>query len=128
MLQSKEFWQFAAPLFHEAFPFTAEASADDFYRTYNRVAPGCIRVEADEVTYPLHVTNPSPDPSPNPNPNLNPNPSPNPNPNQVTYPLHVILRYDIERKLFRGEMSVDEVPHEPTLTLTLTFTLTRTRA
>ena len=76
VLQSKEFWQFAAPLFHEAFPFTAEASAADFYKTYNRVSPGCIRVEADEVTYPLHV----------------------------------ILRYDIERRLFRGEMSVDEVP------------------
>ena len=28
----------------------------------------------------------------------------------MTYPLHVILRYDIERALFRGEMSVDEVP------------------
>ena len=51
MLQSKEFWQFAAPLFHEAFPFTAEAPAADFYKTYNRVSPGCIRVEADEVTY-----------------------------------------------------------------------------
>jgi hypothetical protein len=55
---------------------------------------------------PLHVTNPDPDPNPNPNPS----PSPNPSPIQVTYPLHVILRYDIERKLFRGEMSVDEVP------------------
>ena len=76
VLQSKEFWAFAAPLFHERFPFTSTASADDFYRTYNRVAPGCIRVEADEVTYPLHV----------------------------------ILRYDIERKLFRDEMRVDEVP------------------
>ena len=76
VLQSKEFWEFAAPLFHERFPFTEAASASDFYRTYNRVAPGCIRVEADEVTYPLHV----------------------------------ILRYDIERKLFRNEMSVDDVP------------------
>merc|ERR1712127_390708 len=76
VLQSKEFWQFAAPLFHEAFPFTAEASAEDFYATYNRVSPGCIRVEADEVTYPLHV----------------------------------ILRYDIERALFRGEMEVSDVP------------------
>lgn len=76
VLQSKEFWEFAAPLFHERFPFTASASAEDFYRTYNRVSPGCIRVEADEVTYPLHV----------------------------------ILRYDIERKLFSGEMSVDDVP------------------
>jgi Zn-dependent M32 family carboxypeptidase len=76
VLQSREFWDFAAPLFHERFSFTAAASAEDFYRTYNRVAPGCIRVEADEVTYPLHV----------------------------------ILRYDIERKLFRGAMRVDEVP------------------
>jgi carboxypeptidase Taq len=55
VLQSAEFWQFAAPLFHEAFPFTADASAEDFYRTYNAVRPGAIRVEADEVTYPLHV-------------------------------------------------------------------------
>ena len=29
---------------------------------------------------------------------------------EVTYPLHVILRYDIERALFRGEMNVDEIP------------------
>jgi len=76
VLQSKEFWHFAAPLFHKRFPFTASASAEDFYRSYNRVSPGCIRVEADEVTYPLHV----------------------------------ILRYDIERRLFAGEMSVDDVP------------------
>ena len=76
VLQSQAFWEYATPLFHERFPFTREASAGDFYRTYNRVAPGCIRVEADEVTYPLHV----------------------------------VLRYDIERALFRGEMKVDEVP------------------
>ena len=76
VLQSKEFWEFAAPLFHARFEFTQAASPDDFYRTYNRVSPGCIRVEADEVTYPLHV----------------------------------VLRYDIERKLFRGEMGVEDVP------------------
>ena len=76
VLQSREFWDFAAPLFHERFAFTKDATPDDFYRTYNRVAPGCIRVEADEVTYPLHV----------------------------------ILRYDIERSLFRGDMKVEDVP------------------
>merc|ERR1719460_1721284 len=76
ILQSKAFWRHVTPLFHERFPFTAAATAADFYRTYNRVQPGCIRVEADEVTYPLHV----------------------------------ILRYDIERALFRGEMSVADVP------------------
>ena len=55
VLQSRAFWKYVTPLFHERFPFTKEASAEDFYRTYNRVEPGCIRVEADEVTYPLHV-------------------------------------------------------------------------
>lgn len=29
---------------------------------------------------------------------------------QVTYPLHVILRYDIERALLNGEMKVEDVP------------------
>jgi carboxypeptidase Taq len=31
------------------------ASADDFYATVNRVAPGYIRTEADEVHYNLHI-------------------------------------------------------------------------
>lgn len=31
------------------------ASADDFYATVNRVAPGYIRTEADEIHYNLHV-------------------------------------------------------------------------
>ncbi|KAL3922386.1 MAG: hypothetical protein SGPRY_004581 [Prymnesium sp.] len=76
VLQSRPFWDWATPLFHERFPFTKEASAEDFYRMYNRVEPGFIRVEADEVTYPLHV----------------------------------IMRYDIERALFSGEMEVASVP------------------
>jgi len=76
VLQSRSFWEYVTPLFHERFPFSRAAGAEDFYRTYNRVEPGCIRVEADEVTYPLHV----------------------------------ILRYDIERALFRGELSVEQVP------------------
>mmetsp|Transcript_67069 Transcript_67069/g.111515 ORF Transcript_67069/g.111515 Transcript_67069/m.111515 type:complete len:544 (+) Transcript_67069:68-1699(+) len=76
VLQSAEFWEWCVPLFHKYFPHTAECSSTDFYRTYNRVEPGCIRVEADELTYPLHV----------------------------------VLRYDIERALFRGEMAVDDVP------------------
>ena len=50
VLQSAAFWDYATPLFHERFPFTSDATADDFYKTYNRVEPGCIRVEADEVT------------------------------------------------------------------------------
>ncbi len=31
---------------------------------------------------------------------------------EVTYPLHVILRYDIEKKLVEGEMEVDDIPGE----------------
>jgi carboxypeptidase Taq len=31
---------------------------------------------------------------------------------EVTYPLHVILRYDIEKKLVEGEMEVDDIPAE----------------
>ena len=55
VLQSKAFWDYAAPLFHEAFPHTKEASPEDFYRAINRVQPGLIRVEADELSYPFHV-------------------------------------------------------------------------
>ncbi len=31
---------------------------------------------------------------------------------EVTYPLHVILRYEIEKKLVEGEMEVDDIPAE----------------
>ena len=30
-------------------------TADNIHRIYTRVAPGYIRVDADEVTYPLHI-------------------------------------------------------------------------
>mmetsp|Transcript_30226 Transcript_30226/g.82674 ORF Transcript_30226/g.82674 Transcript_30226/m.82674 type:complete len:380 (+) Transcript_30226:2-1141(+) len=76
VLQSRAFWNYVAPKFKERFAHCADTSPEDFYKTYNRVDPGCIRVEADEVSYPLHV----------------------------------ILRYDIERALFRGEMQVEDVP------------------
>ena len=50
VLQSRDFWDYAAPLFHDAFPHTRDATPDDFYRAINRVQPGCIRIEADELT------------------------------------------------------------------------------
>ena len=54
--RSREFWQFAFPTLEQAFPEQlAGANADDFYRAINRVAPSLIRVEADEVTYNLHI-------------------------------------------------------------------------
>ncbi len=53
-----EFFNFAAPLMRAAFG-TAEADAafapDNLHRLALRVAPGFIRVDADEVTYPAHI-------------------------------------------------------------------------
>ncbi len=50
------FVAFLAPLAAEAFGGTGPAwHADNLIRLYNRVEPGFIRVDADEVTYPAHV-------------------------------------------------------------------------
>lgn len=51
-------------------------SADNLNKLMTRVAPGYIRVDADEVTYPAHV----------------------------------ILRYEIERPLIEGEIEVEDIP------------------
>ncbi len=51
-------------------------SADSFYQAINICKPDFIRVQADELTYPLHI----------------------------------ILRYEIEKGLFDGSMSVDDLP------------------
>lgn len=54
----------------------ADVSLDEFYAAVNRVQPSLIRVDADEVTYSLHV----------------------------------ILRFELERKLFSGDLSVADLP------------------
>ncbi|UXH77285.1 carboxypeptidase M32 [Roseateles amylovorans] len=51
-------------------------SADNLNKMMTRVAPGYIRVDADEVTYPAHV----------------------------------ILRYEIERPLIEGQIEVEDIP------------------
>ncbi len=51
-------------------------SVDNLIKINNRVEPGYIRVDADEVTYPAHV----------------------------------ILRYEIERDLINGSLEVDDLP------------------
>jgi carboxypeptidase Taq len=55
VFQSREFWVWATPLVHKHFPHTIDCTVDDFYKFVNRVEPGFIRVDADEVTYPLHI-------------------------------------------------------------------------
>ncbi len=50
-------------------------SAEEFYRAVNRVQPGFIRTEADEVHYNLHI----------------------------------MMRFDLERALVRGDLAVDDL-------------------
>ncbi len=71
------FWIFALPRLRERFPAQlADATPESIWRAVNVVAPGYIRVEADEVTYNLHI----------------------------------ILRFEIERRFFAGDLSVDDLP------------------
>ncbi len=54
--RSRAFWQFYYPRLQEFFPEQAgSAKMEDFYRAINKVEPSFIRVEADEVTYNLHI-------------------------------------------------------------------------
>jgi len=49
-------WRFFYPRLQETFPQQlADVPLEDFHRALNRVAPSAIRVEADEVTYSLHI-------------------------------------------------------------------------
>ncbi|GHH98242.1 carboxypeptidase M32 [Neobacillus kokaensis] len=53
-----------------------DVEVEDFYRAINESKPSFIRIEADELTYPLHV----------------------------------IIRYEIEKGLFNGEIEVKDLP------------------
>ncbi len=65
-----------APLLDEAFGAQPAFAPHNLHRLLTRVAPGPIRVDADEVTYPAHI----------------------------------ILRYEIERPLVEGEIEPEDVP------------------
>jgi carboxypeptidase Taq len=75
--RSKEFWSYFFPKFKK---FTGDTfskiSLDEFVYVINYVKPSKIRIEADEVTYGLHI----------------------------------IIRFNIERDLFLEKISVDELP------------------
>ncbi len=71
------FWQFALPKLGEIFPAQViNASPELMYGAVNRVARSLIRVEADEVTYNLHI----------------------------------ILRFELETRLIASEIDVDDLP------------------
>ena len=75
--RSSGFLGFLAPLAAAAFGRAGPAwTAENFRRLYHRVAPSLVRVDADEVTYPLHV----------------------------------ILRWRLEQALLAGELPVADLP------------------
>ncbi len=74
--RSRGFWQHWYPLLQEAFPGQFDGlPLDGFLGGINRVDAGLIRVEADEVSYGLHV----------------------------------ILRFELERELLAGNLEADEL-------------------
>jgi len=54
--RSRGFWEAFYPVLQDRFPDQLDSvSLDEFYAAINKVEPSLIRVEADEVTYNLHV-------------------------------------------------------------------------
>ena len=54
--RSRPFWEHYYPKLQETFPAQLkDVELERFYRAINRVEPSLIRVEADEVTYNLHI-------------------------------------------------------------------------
>jgi carboxypeptidase Taq len=75
--RSREFWNRYYPHAQKAYPKQLSAvPQEEFYRAINRVTPSFIRVEADEVTYNLHI----------------------------------ILRYEMEQALLNKRVSVNDAP------------------
>ncbi len=73
---SKPFWEHYLPLLKKEFPAFSKVNLETFYKAANKVEPSLIRVEADEVTYSLHV----------------------------------ILRYEMEDALIHGKLKIRDVP------------------
>ena len=75
--RSTAFWEQFLPTVVEAFPDVGDVSVREAYEAVNAVDPSnLIRVEADELTYHLHI----------------------------------VLRFEIERDLIRGDLAVADVP------------------
>jgi carboxypeptidase Taq len=56
IVRSRTFWRLHFPDLQRHFPDQlGDVSPEEFYRAVTRVKPGFIRVEADELTYDLHI-------------------------------------------------------------------------
>src|SRR6185312_13449288 len=77
--RSLPFWQHYTPVMREMFgDVMGDAGPEEIYREVNRVQPSLIRVEADEVTYNLHI----------------------------------LIRFELELALLRGQLEVVDLPGE----------------
>ena len=75
--KGRPFWTYFYPLLQKEFPAQLRnVPLDTFYRAMNTVEPSFIRVEADEVTYNLHI----------------------------------VMRFEIERALIEGDIAVADLP------------------
>ncbi|HSX10240.1 MAG TPA: carboxypeptidase M32 [Chlamydiales bacterium] len=74
--RSLPYWRHTYPLLQKILPALKKVPLDRFYRAINKVTPSLIRVEADEVTYCLHV----------------------------------IIRFEIEKQLISGTLNVSDLP------------------
>jgi carboxypeptidase Taq len=74
--RSKVFWSNFLPKLRHIVSNLADIELDNFIHAINRVEPSKIRIEADEVTYNLHI----------------------------------IIRFEIEKDLFSGKLDIDELP------------------
>ncbi|MDR0877653.1 MAG: carboxypeptidase M32 [Treponema sp.] len=75
--RSRPFWEGFFPILKDGFPDQLKAvDSETFYRAVNLVKPANIRVDADEVSYALHI----------------------------------ILRFELEKRLISGELSAEKLP------------------
>ena len=73
----ESFWEYFYPYLQQLFEDNlSNISMDDFFRGINKVEPSLIRVEADELTYPLHI----------------------------------MVRYELEKLMVEGNMDYDKLP------------------
>lgn len=75
--RSEGFWRHFYPSLQQIFPKgLRDTSMEMFRRTINRVEPGTVRVQADEVTYNMHI----------------------------------VIRFELERALLSGDLVVSDLP------------------
>jgi carboxypeptidase Taq len=74
--RSRAFWDHFYPILRATFPHFKTIPQDTFLKAINKVEPGLIRVDADELTYNLHV----------------------------------MIRFDLECQMMEGKLAVKDLP------------------